>query len=403
MLVALSCAAPAASDDFRSAPLPVAFDERLDVLLEERGVYGEVHRIETEAAYVYEKLGARYGKRLQLPRSPEALVNAWPALFGEPFEERREHAAVVVVLHCFSDARRAAALQRWRHAHLKRTRHLFASDRLDVGAGFLGFPDDDGKQGVDFTTTGGKYLGAHRPLLALMFANDTWGGAFDWLAHGDDDTRFELSRLGAYLGARDAALPLFVGMPGHRHYPCKPAAGPLRAADPFACCVDDSQPCRVDVPPSKPYFSFELNRSDTRTIGPGVGGGPGDGTVVVTPCRRRGKRKPCCPVRQRHDDSPFPYRYHPTRGRVHYHNLASWAYGGIGYYVSRGLLAEITRHEWQACADKLVCGNADQRVSTCLFNHGFQLSRVAEPRAFAIHGAPVLDAPPGAVLFRGAG
>ncbi|KAH8062013.1 Ca2-binding protein [Aureococcus anophagefferens] len=262
MLVALSCAAPAASDDFRSAPLPVAFDERLDVLLEERGVYGEVHRIETEAAYVYEKLGARYGKRLQLPRSPEALVNAWPALFGEPFEERREHAAV----------------------------------------------------GVDFTTTGGKYLGAHRPLLALMFANDTWGGAFDWLAHGDDDTRFELSRLGAYLGARDAALPLFVGMPGHRHYPCKPAAGPLRAADPFACCVDDSQPCRVDVPPSKPYFSFELNRSDTRTIGPGVGGGPGDGTVVVTPCRRRGKRKPCCPVRQRHDDSPFPYRYHPTRG-----------------------------------------------------------------------------------------
>ncbi|KAH8098820.1 Ca2-binding protein [Aureococcus anophagefferens] len=310
MLVALSCAAPAASDDFRSAPLPVAFDERLDVLLEERGVYGEVHRIETEAAYVYEKLGARYGKRLQLPRSPEALVNAWPALFGEPFEERREHAAVVVVLHCFSDARRAAALQRWRHAHLKRTRHLFASDRLDVGAGFLGFPDDDGKQGVDFTTTGGKYLGAHRPLLALMFANDTWGGAFDWLAHGDDDTRFELSRLGAYLGAR---------------------------------------------------------------------------------ATRR------CP------SSPFPYRYHPTRGRVHYHNLASWAYGGIGYYVSRGLLAEITRHEWQACADKLVCGNADQRVSTCLFNHGFQLSRVAEPRAFAIHGAPVLDAPPGAVLFRGAG
>ena len=30
MLVALSCAAPTASDDFRSAPLPVAFDERLD-------------------------------------------------------------------------------------------------------------------------------------------------------------------------------------------------------------------------------------------------------------------------------------------------------------------------------------------------------------------------------------
>ena len=188
-------------------------------------------------------------------------------------------------------------------------------------------------------------------------------------------------------------------MPGHRHYGCKPNAGPLRLADPFACCSDATAPCPVDVPPSKPYFSFELNRSESRQSGPGVGGGAGDGRVVVTPCRRKGKRKPCCPVRQRHRDDPFPYRYHPTRGRVHYHNLASWAYGGIGYYLSRGLLATITRHEWQACADKLVCGNADQRVSTCIFNHGYQLSSVTEPRAFAIHGAPVLEAAPGADLF----
>ena len=83
------------------------------------------------------------------------------------------------------------------------------------------------------------------------------------------------------------------------------------------------------------------------------------------------------------------FRYVLSRGRVHYHNLASWPYGGIGYYVSRGLLARVTRPRWAACADKLVCGNGDQRVSTCLFNEGVQLASLEAPRALAVHGAPV--------------
>ena len=37
-----------------------------------------------------------------------------------------------------------------------------------------------------------KYLGAHRPLASLMFANDTFGGHVDWFIHGDDDTTFDM-------------------------------------------------------------------------------------------------------------------------------------------------------------------------------------------------------------------
>lgn len=363
--------------------LPTAFEERLDGARQTHGVFNTVAALESSAETFYERLAARYGRRLQVPRDAPALVRAWPALFGENFEDRGEPCAVVVVLHCFSDARREAALQVWRKAAFRRRRHVFASDRLDVEKGFLGLPDDSDSKA--FRVDGDKYLGAHRPLLALLFANDTWGGTFEFLAHGDDDTRFDLGALDGFLGAKNAALPLFLGQPGHRHYGCKPRDGPARAADPFACCDGSDAPCLVDVPREKPYFSFELNRSGTRT-----NRGAGDGRVIAAPCRRRGRRKPCCPVRQRSREDVFPYRYVPQRGRVHYHNLASWPYGGAGYYVSRGLLYDVRRWRWAACADKLVCGNGDQRVSTCLFNHGYQLSAVERPRALAVHGGPVL-------------
>jgi hypothetical protein len=227
------------------ADLPTAFEERLDAARAERGVFGTVASLEAAAEATYERLAARYGPRLRLPRSPQALVAAWPSLFGEAFEHRRDHSAVVVVLHCFSDPAREAALRAWRLGPLRRRRHVLAADRLDVGAGFLGFPDDDDRSA--FTTDGDKYLGAHRPLLSLLFANDTWGGSFDWLAHGDDDTRFDLAAVSAFLGTRDAAKALFLGQPGHRHYGCKPRTGPERLADPFACCQGTAEPCDVAV------------------------------------------------------------------------------------------------------------------------------------------------------------
>ena len=107
--------------------------------------------------------------------------------------------------------------------YLGKHRHVFASDRTDVSRGILGFPDDPGRGGVDFKTNGAKYIWGgvftsfkrlvsisrgrgwffefeairteprsrrylDRPLIAMLFANDTWGSKFDWLLQGDDDT-----------------------------------------------------------------------------------------------------------------------------------------------------------------------------------------------------------------------
>ena len=69
----------------------------------------------------------------------------------------------------------------------------------------------------------------------------------------------------------------------------------------------------------------------------------------------------------------------PQRGRVHFHNLAIAHSGVRGAFVSRGVLSAAARPRWNACAAKLMCGDADRRVSTCIFNLGVQISRVRDP------------------------
>ena len=55
----------------------------------------------------------------------------------------------------------------------------------------------------------------------------------------------------------------------------------------------------------------------------------------------------------------------------------SWTYGGTGYALSGGLLAAIERDDWKACVDRVICGNADQRIHTCVFNLGYTYHELA--------------------------
>jgi len=260
-----------------------AFHARLDFLRSEGGLFRDVALIEAEAAKFHDRLQARYGKRLRLPATPEQLVASWPRLFGERFEERREHRPLVVIV----DTPRP-------QPQLRRVRHVLAARALDLSAGAMGFPDDDAT-----VNAGARHAeGAHRPLLAALFANETWGGRFDWLAFGAVDA----AAAARFLAARDAALTWFLGAPGPGAV-CRRD----RSADPFACCASDAAPCAVDVPPRKPYFSFEVNGSRLRPA----------------PCRRYRNDgryasfsfKPCCPVSAAASETP-PRERVSARGRA---------------------------------------------------------------------------------------
>ena len=174
------------------------------------------------------------------------MVEAWPKLFGESFEDRRSHVDVLVILHCFTSAEREKFLVKWNKEYLGHHRHVYASDRLDVAAGIVGFPDDPGTMKVDFKVNGNKYLGAHRPLVAILFANDTWGGTFNWIMQGDDDTKFALGRdlqaLSATTTPRET--PVLAGRIGPKHGDVAPKCYPSdeRTEPKIDCCTDLAPP-----------------------------------------------------------------------------------------------------------------------------------------------------------------
>ena len=89
--------------------------------------------------------------------------------------------------------------------------------------------------------------GAHRPLIAMLFANDTWGGRFDWLLQGDDDTTFRLGQVADKL--KNPHLPLLVGQrpaTGRGH------AGVFQSAERpspnIDCCSSLDAACPVELP-----------------------------------------------------------------------------------------------------------------------------------------------------------
>ena len=74
---------------------------------------------------------------------------------------------MVMILHCGASGRETMI----KHAHstwLLNDLHVLASDHTNEGLGTVGFPDHPGELGVHFHGYS-KYLGAHRPLAALLW------------------------------------------------------------------------------------------------------------------------------------------------------------------------------------------------------------------------------------------
>ena len=318
-----------------------------------------------EACALTTKLRRLHGPRVVLPND---LEKAWPSLFGEEFKDRQNHVPIIVLLHCFSSERREAQLQKYlTPQYLGKHRHVFASDRTDVSRGILGFPDDPGRGGVDFKTNGAKYLGAHRPLIAMLFANDTWGSKFDWLLQGDDDTTFSLGQVSERLS--NPHLPLLVGQRGPRRGAAMPGCykSDERSSPRIDCCSTLDSACPVQL--GRP---LHYEARDGKLVQDGV-------------CAGGHLHHECCAIRPSPTrirvDAGYPYTLDPT-GNANTSVARSWVYGGAGYAVSRGLMNVVERPKWKRCVMEEICGNADQRVTRCVLNLGWAFtdpSRDSDP------------------------
>ena len=300
----------------------------------------------------HDRIAELHGRRVSLPNAT-TLAAHWQRLFGEPLEKRQSHSPVVVILHC-GNKKREYRISHWRTTYLAEVRHLFASDTTNITLGTIGFPDDHKQH------QGKSYPGSHRPLTSIQFANDTW--RFDWIVHGDDDTKFSLPSLYQKLfTTNDPKVPLVIGTVGPRHAHEPQCFMAHRRSRPRVdCCLPDnasravlsfSAACPVDLNAAEEPMYFEATSEGRMEKKVALNGPKGRtfGCAVV-------------PSDDERKDAGFPWAHDDAHGRSHYHFLRSWMYGGNGYVLSRGMLDAIPRESWRRCDERLVCYNGASRA-----------------------------------------
>ena len=261
-----------------------------------------------------------------------------------------------------------------RRARATKTKRTCSPDRTDAALGTLGFPT------TPAAATATRTAGATRrapAATAILLANDTWGGRFDWLLHGDDDTMLYLeatARARAH-AARDAAAT-----GAHRLPRTPPSESPARRA-PERARPRVGRRARTR-PTRRSKRAPSTSRAATRGIcdrddGDGDGGRDGQPRRRRTPLGRArrararararcgpdaGREHFCCPVSpaRRAPRCGFPYALDPARGTPPYPFVRAWVFGGDGYVLSAGLLRAVGRARWAECD---ACSCAATRTS----------------------------------------
>ena len=307
-----------------------------------------------------------------------ALLPHTSSFFGAP---PWAYDKVVVVLHCGAAGRRNLVKES-HETHLAHVRHVLASAETDAQIGTVAFPDSPGKMGEDVAGFQ-KYKGAQRAIVALLYANDTFGAEVEWLIQGDDDTLFMLDRVTQFFAPLEPSLPLFLapklGPRGFTSH-CKLHTERFGKFRNNCCKGSPGRPCTVERPEA--LSSMRVQE---------------DGALVAQACKPsvpKHKVHPqdrwdyCCPVAPASAEFAargYPLRYDSAKGTPLYHWNEGWPYGGTGYFLSRGLMRAVGREGWERCVHAIQCENADQRVSVCVFNHGFSVAASGHVGTFLSH------------------
>lgn len=91
-----------------------------------------------------------------------------------------------------------------------------------------------------------------------------------------------------------------------------------------------------------------------------------EGNVMTTDLRDEAKKNDsCCTCPVRHVGHGV-WKLSGNSGKAFYQAPFGFLYGGTGILLSRGLLDLMSSHDWRRCAQRLVCGSADWRLSTCI-------------------------------------
>jgi|MDSY01.1.fsa_nt_gb hypothetical protein len=213
------------------------------------------------------------------------------------------------------------------------------------------------------------YPGAHRTLVGLLAANNSFPNT-SWTLVVDDDNLLRPAEVASYLSNFDPDVPFFLAgrlgpTRGKEHSwerpSCTMETSDLTTPFGWGCCYSHRKACRVPPADSSSHqYLYSFNYTSGTIAAP----------KVCTELNRW-----CCRSAPWPEGAPlgYPYRAHPF-GPYRPSFLRMWPYGGAGYVLSRGMLRELGRGGLLECINKLQCGNADHRITQCLFNRGFSIT-----------------------------
>ena len=219
-----------------------------------------------------------------------------------------------------------------------------------------------------------QYPGAHRTLVGVLAANDTFPDTAWTVVMDDDNMLRNPSELAQYLLNFNPDTPFFLAGrigPSRARPSCEVSSNPLFPRQKWGCCYSNKRPCTVPTAVlDGPQAVHRYNQTVKTMKPPEI-----CGSLSASCCRSAPWPEGA--------HLGFPYRAHPE-GTYRPHFFHIWPYGGAGYAISRGMLRVLGREYWRDCLQRLQCGNADSRLATCIFNKGFTFTHACIKRSYPI-------------------
>lgn len=186
----------------------------------------------------------------------------------------------------------------------------------------------------------------------------------------EDDNFVDLNSIYKALLLVNSEIPLLLA---NMIAPSKVACQESSSAAHWSCCTDLSKPCLAmpaGPPPSQAVFSFDATKNSM---------------VVERVCNSEVSTE-CCATTGWPEGVNYGYPFRVSPNGTHRPHFADMRPVGTGSFaLSYALIRAVSRDAWQKCVYAIQCGNADERIMTCVLNAGFSVSHFPALSPFVFH------------------
>jgi hypothetical protein len=187
----------------------------------------------------------------------------------------------------------------------------------------------------------------------------------DWIVVIDDDNYIDIRNTWESLKSLNSSVPLLLAGrigPHTLHAGCYDES----PRDKWFCCTNVNKPCYAHLDKIEPGKQAVFDISKDKTT-----------MEIKKYCSDADyNQNECCRVAPWPQGIMYGFPYRVVKHNATYtpHYAHMYPYGGAGYVVSKGMIETMGRSAWEQCMYRIPCSGGDNRIMTCILNHGFSLT-----------------------------